>query len=110
MKLNSLLKPLIALPIALQLQGCGEDHIAKCVQAGLKSWDINQAWYAERERKSKEDEAKSQPTSRQENTANLSDFFITPAAKAGVQTPPDTRAAAEFRIRGYCLNQSKPSR
>ncbi len=110
MKFNSPLKHLVALPIALLLQGCGEDHIEKCVQAGLKSWDINQAWYADREKKSKEEEVRSQPTYKQENVGNISDFFNAPATKAAVQMPPDSRAAAEFRVRGYCLSQSKPSR
>lgn len=137
MNFDPLTKRLISLLMFLMLVGCGEDHIEKCVQAGLKSWEINQAWYADEKRRTeaekqrKEEESKSKPVDgstgirvpspgdfgarppRPQTLDDLGleiDFEAFRTVERNVKSPPDTREAAEFRIRGYCLSQSKPTR
>lgn len=122
-------RSLIYLFVILQLGGCSEDHVEKCVQAGIKSWKVNQAWYAEEARKkaqaledrrlellknpnklNEECEEQAKRSGSQHCFQNLSDFGLEFAkSELKKESPPDTIEAAEFRIRGYCLSQASKS-
>jgi hypothetical protein len=91
--------------VLLGLSACSkEDHIEKCVQAGLKVWEDSQAF-------KKQAELKATTSARELSPSENKTGFI-PAGPTEIPQPekrieePDTKNKAEFRLRSHCLNQA----
>ena len=114
------MKIVLTILISILISSCSkEDHIEKCVQVGLKSWEESQIFYKEqKEIKEKEELDKKIEKSEiddcetQKSKGKLSPWCtgFTPAPFYNTQkiepTKPETRNDAEFRIRSHCLRQS----
>ncbi len=87
--------------VLLGLSACSkEDHIEKCVQAGLKVWEDSQAFKKQAESKATTSASELSPS------GNKTGFFpALPQPEKRIEEP-DTKNKAEFRLRSHCLNQA----
>ena len=95
-----------------------EDHIEKCVQVGLKSWEESQIFYKEQKEikekeeldkkieKSEIDDCETQKSKGQLSLRCMGYELAPIGTIKPVPTKPETRNDAEFRIRSHCLRQS----
>ena len=102
------MKIVLIIFISFLISSCSkEDHIEKCVQVGLKSWEESQIFYKEQKEKKEKEELVKKSESEEKNYKRTG---FTPVDNFYVSKPepskPETRNDAEFRIRAYCLRQS----